>query len=106
MARKKSNETSRAYGQTNEAGSNDPMSPGKISSHEPTAIKRDPNKGVVVEPVRYDGGNNILGGKQMRVEELGKSGESTPGVSAAFSCEECGKTFGSRQELKDHTQEH
>jgi hypothetical protein len=36
-----------------------------------------------------------------------KSDESTPGVSAQFSCDFCNKTFGSREELKQHsTQEH
>jgi hypothetical protein len=32
-----------------------------------------------------------------------KSDESTSNVNASFSCEECGKTFDSRQELKEHT---
>jgi transposase-like protein len=31
-----------------------------------------------------------------------KSDESTQ-VSASFTCEQCGKTFNSRQELKEHT---
>jgi len=36
-----------------------------------------------------------------------KSDESTPGVSAQFSCGFCNKTFNSREELKQHsTQEH
>jgi hypothetical protein len=36
-----------------------------------------------------------------------KSDESTPGVSARFSCDFCNKTFGSREELKQHsTQKH
>ena len=36
-----------------------------------------------------------------------KSDESTPGVSANFSCDFCNKTFSSREELKQHsTQEH
>jgi hypothetical protein len=43
--------------------------------------------------------------KQITTVDSGKSGESTPGVSATFSCQECGKTFSSRQELKDHTQQ-
>jgi hypothetical protein len=35
------------------------------------------------------------------------SDESTPGVSASFSCDFCNKGFGSREELKQHTsQEH
>jgi hypothetical protein len=32
-----------------------------------------------------------------------KSDESTSDVNASFSCDECGKTFDSRQELKEHT---
>jgi hypothetical protein len=32
-----------------------------------------------------------------------KSDESTSDVNASFSCEQCGKTFDSRQELKEHT---
>ena len=36
-----------------------------------------------------------------------KSDESTPGVSANFSCDFCNKTFSSREELKQHsTHEH
>ncbi len=38
-------------GQTGESGSNDPMSPEKIASHEPTAVKRDKNQGTTGEPV-------------------------------------------------------
>ena len=33
------------------SGSNDPMSPEKIASHEPTAVKRDKNQGISAEPV-------------------------------------------------------
>ena len=33
------------------SGSNDPMSPEKIASHEPTAVKRDKNQGTSGEPV-------------------------------------------------------
>ena len=32
-----------------------------------------------------------------------KSDESTPGVSAQFSCDFCNKTFGSREELKQYS---
>jgi transposase-like protein len=32
-----------------------------------------------------------------------KSNESTSEVSASFTCQDCGKTFNSRQELKEHT---
>jgi hypothetical protein len=33
------------------SGTNDPMSPEKIASHEPTAVKRDKNQGTTGEPV-------------------------------------------------------
>jgi len=41
-----------------------------------------------------------------RVDSGEKSDESSTNVAASFSCEECGKTFGSRQELKEHSQQH
>jgi hypothetical protein len=41
-----------------------------------------------------------------RVDSGEKSDESSTNVSASFSCEECGKTFASRQELKEHSQQH
>ncbi len=36
---------------TDASGNNDPMSPEKITSHEPTAVKRDKNQGTSGEPV-------------------------------------------------------
>ena len=56
----------------------------KIASHEPTAIKRDPSQDTDVEPVTTDTGNT----KQTTTVDSGKSDESTPGVSATFSCED------------------
>ena len=41
-----------------------------------------------------------------RVDAGEKSDESSTNVAATFSCEECGKTFRTRQELKEHTQVH
>jgi hypothetical protein len=41
-----------------------------------------------------------------RVDTGGKSDESSTNVAASFSCEECGRKFGTRQELKEHTQAH
>ena len=41
-----------------------------------------------------------------RVDAGEKSDESTMNIAASFSCEECGKTFATRQELKEHTQAH
>lgn len=95
-------ETSTDYQRAAESGSNDPMSPEKIAAHEPTAVKRDSALKTGGEPLTNFGGNN----EQFATGDSSKSDESTPGVSATFSCEECGKTFGSRQELKDHTQQH
>jgi hypothetical protein len=37
--------------ETTDAGSNDPMSPEKIRSHEPTAVKRDKSQPSSGEPV-------------------------------------------------------
>ena len=80
------------------------MSPEKIASHEPTAVRRDPNQGISGEPVSNEGtSNSDLQAKQIGTSSS-KSNESTPGVSATFSCQEW-KTFSSRQELKDHTQQ-
>ena len=91
--------------QTGGSGTSDPMSPEKIASNEPTAVRRDPNQGTGGEPVSTRSTNTSdFQGKQS-VTSSGKSDESTPGVSATFSCQECGKTFSSRQELKDHTQQ-
>ena len=98
-------ENSRDYEQTTGFGTSDPKSSEKIASHEPTAVRRDPNQGTGGEPLSKDGTNNSdLQSKQIG-KSSGKSDESTPGVSATFSCQECGKTFSSRQELKDHTQQ-
>ncbi len=98
-------DNSRGYELTRESGTSDPMSPEKIASREPTAVRRDPNEGTSGEPISSQDTNNTeFQGKQNRTSS-DKSDESTPGVSATFSCQECGKTFSSRQELKDHTQQ-
>ncbi|HEY7108457.1 MAG TPA: hypothetical protein VH415_03420 [Nitrososphaeraceae archaeon] len=39
------------YEQTDSSGSKDPMSPEKIASHEPTAVKRDKNQSSSGDPV-------------------------------------------------------
>jgi hypothetical protein len=49
--KEKGKESSRDYKQTDESKSNDPMSPEKIASHEPTAVKRDKNQGTSEDPV-------------------------------------------------------
>ena len=99
--KEKGKEISKDYQQSDKSGSKDPMSPEKIASQEPTAVKRDPNQNTGGEPVISNSGST----KQITTGDSGKSDESTPGVSATFSCQACGKTFSSRQELKDHTQQ-
>jgi hypothetical protein len=49
--KEKGRERASDYDQTNESGAKDPMSPEKIASHEPTAVKRDINQGTSGEPV-------------------------------------------------------
>jgi hypothetical protein len=49
--KEKSREMGGTYAETDDSGSNDPMSPEKIASHEPTAVKRDKNQGTTGEPV-------------------------------------------------------
>ena len=41
-----------------------------------------------------------------RVDAGENSDESSTNVAASFSCGECGKTFATGQELKEHTQVH
>jgi hypothetical protein len=41
-----------------------------------------------------------------RVDTGEKSDESSTNVASSFSCEECVRTFATRQELKEHTQVH
>jgi hypothetical protein len=48
-----------------------------------------------------------IGGGSVSISKGVMSDESTPGVSASFSCDFCNKGFNSREELKQHTrQEH
>jgi hypothetical protein len=49
--KEKGKERAGDYEQTDESGSKDPMSPEKIASHEPTAVKRDKNQPSSGEPV-------------------------------------------------------
>jgi hypothetical protein len=49
--KEKDKEIAGDFGETDASGSKDPMSPEKISSHEPTAVKRDNNQGTTGEPV-------------------------------------------------------
>ena len=43
--KEKGKENSRGYEQTTGSGTSDPMSPEKIASHEPTAVRRDSSQG-------------------------------------------------------------
>jgi hypothetical protein len=49
--KEKSREIGGDYRETDASGTDDPMSPEKIASHEPTAVKRDKNQGTTGEPV-------------------------------------------------------
>ena len=98
-------ENSTGYERTTGSGTSDPMSPEKIASNEPTAVRRDPNQGTSGEPVSTESTNNNDFQSKQTGTSSDKSDESTPGVSATFSCQECGKTFSSRQELKNDAQQ-
>jgi hypothetical protein len=109
----------------------EPMTPAKIKEHEPTAVKREMTEKIVergqtgtnseeeaAEIARKKGmakgiagvsetGSEYEQGTTAAPAMSSKSDESTPGVSAQFSCGFCNKTFNSREELKQHsTQEH
>ncbi|CAN5402023.1 hypothetical protein BH18THE2_BH18THE2_40160 [soil metagenome] len=104
----------------------EPMTPAKIKEHEPTAVKREMTEKIVErgqtgtnpEEARKKGmakgiagvsetGNGSDEGSTTAPAMSSKSDESTPGVSAQFSCGFCNKTYKSREELKQHsTQEH
>jgi len=49
--KEKDKERAGGFEQTDESDTKDPMSPEKIASHEPTAVKRDKNQGTSGEPV-------------------------------------------------------
>ena len=36
-------------------------------------------------------------------KDTGEKSDESTSVSASLTCEECGKTFGSRQRLKEHS---
>ena len=62
-------ENSKDYEQTTGSGTSDPMSPEKIASHEPTAVKRDPNQGTGGEPVSSQMVDNTIQGN-LQQEQL------------------------------------
>ena len=75
---KKEGKRFQEYEQTTDSGTSDPMSPEKIASHEPTAVRRDPNQGTSGTPVS-SGGTSNMQDTQIGTTS-GKSDESTPGV--------------------------
>jgi hypothetical protein len=108
----------------------EPMTPAKIKEHEPTAVKREMTEKIVepgqtgtnpeeaAEIAKKKGmakgtagaaetGSEFEQGANAAGTMSSKSDESTPNVSAQFSCGFCNKTYKSREELKQHTtQEH
>ena len=68
------------------------------------ARKKDMAKGIAgISEI----GNGSDKGSTAAPAMSSKSDESTPDVSAQFSCDFCNKTYKSREELKQHTtQEH
>lgn len=108
----------------------EPMTPAKLNTTEPTAVKRDPNDQQITaigetgtdtaeaqEEYRKRGmtqvdshshtheGSSVNHSNQNNIElDSGRnSDESSTNIAATFSCETCGQTFDSRQDLKEHT---
>lgn len=49
--KEKGKERASDFERKDDSGTKDPMSPEKVASHEPTAVKRDKNQGSTGEPV-------------------------------------------------------
>ena len=108
----------------------EPMTPAKIKTGEPTAVKRDPNDQKITSEgqtgtdtqeaqeeyrkrgmTKVDSDNHTHEGSSanqsrqssFEVDSGRNSDESSTNVKATFSCETCGQTFDSRQVLKEHT---
>ena len=106
------------------------MTPAKINAGEPTAVKRDPSDQTIAsdgqigtntpeaqEEYRKSGmtkvdsdshiheslSANQGGMSSVEVDSGRNSDESSTNVEATFSCETCGQTFDSRQDLKEHS---
>lgn len=75
----------------------------KILTNENEKVN-DVNSPVQTQELEMGEGELQVGAS--RVDTGGKSDESSTNVAASFSCEECGRKFGTRQELKEHTQAH
>ena len=109
----------------------EPMTPSKINTGEPTAVKRDPSDQKITSPgqtgtntaeaqeeyrkrgmTKVDSGNhhtqegssvNQSRQSSFEVDSGRNSDENSTNVKATFSCETCGQTFDSRQDLKEHS---
>ncbi len=108
----------------------EPMTPAKINTGEPTAVKRDPSDQKITSEgqtgtdiqeaqeeyrkrgmTKVDSDNHTHEGSlvnqsrksSFEVDNGRNSDENSTTVKATFSCETCGQTFDSRQVLKEHT---
>ncbi len=108
----------------------EPMTPAKINTGEPTAVKRDPSDQKITSEgqtgtdiqeaqeeyrkrgmTKVDSDNHTHEGSSVNqsrqssfeVDSGRNSDENSTNVKATFSCETCGQTFDSRQVLKEHT---
>ncbi len=123
-------DTSRNDDPLSEYRDKEAMTPAKINTGEPTAVKRDPSDqkitsegqtgtNTVQAPEEYrkrgmtkvDSDNHTHEGSSVNqnkpssfeVDSGRNSDENSTNVKATFSCETCGQTFDSRQVLKEHT---
>lgn len=123
-------DTSRNDDPLSEYRDKEPMTPAKINTGEPTAVKRDPSHQKITsegqtgtntqeaqEEYRKRGmakvnpdnhtheGSTVNQSRQssFEVDSGRNSDENSTNVKAIFSCETCGQTFYSRQVLKEHT---
>ena len=53
------------------------------------------------EAIKYFNGQERL--RMSNQKDTGEKSDESTQVSASFTCEQCGRTFNSRQELKEHT---
>ncbi len=108
----------------------EPMTPAKINTGEPTAVKRDHRDQKITSEgqtgtntpeaqeeyrkrgmTKVDSDNHTQEGSSVNqsrqssfeVDSGRNSDENSTNVKATFSCETCGQTFDSRQVLKEHT---
>ena len=106
------------------------MTPAKINTGEPTAVKRDYHDQKITSEgqtgtdtpeaqeeyrkrgmTKVDSDNHTNEGSSVdqsrqssfEVDSGRNSDENSTNVKATFSCETCGQTFDSRQVLKEHT---